>query len=684
MHPAARRRTDPVPHTRTSRARREPPPAEPAGQAAAGGAGAHPGGAGRLRLLRPRGGPAGAGGGAGAAAGGGGGGRGPAGVARADPRHRRRATRRSLTYARLRAASSRPGAARTCGGWRWWPPTCTGRGDTDGRIALGAAAHEFSADAVELERAAPRGPAASPLFVGHDGRPYKRAYARVGPAGDVAGFVVVEASADYLAPLARFRRWFLVAGALGLGLIVLAHRVFWPASSPGRWGGWRRRPSGSAAAIWTRAVPIETARRGGAAGRPPGRDAAGAARARRAAADDAGRDRPRGAQSAGRAGALRRPAARGAGRASPSAWRRSPASSARSRYLEHVVTDFLEYARRPRPELAAVPLRPAARGGGRGGGRRRQAGRRAAVRSTPQASWCAQADRGQLRRALLNLAAQRARRRRARAGGWCWPRRAEARARCVCEVRDSGPGRARPSCARRSSSRSSPPARRAPAWAWPSCARSCATTAATSRWTPPPEGGARFRFRLPARPDRRRTSARDGPHPHHRRQRDHARGHGGHRAAHGPRGGAGRRRAPRGSSGCAGRGPTSSSPISRWRAWGASRWPGRSRSSTPTCPVMIVTAFGTVETAVEAMRLGAFDFLQKPFAPEVVRLKVERALELRGEKRGRAAGRGRGRGPARRRRRRLPRAARSSASAGAHAGRCSRPSRRSRRPTSRC
>jgi two-component system response regulator HydG len=52
----------------------------------------------------------------------------------------------------------------------------------------------------------------------------------------------------------------------------------------------------------------------------------------------------------------------------------------------------------------------------------------------------------------------------------------------------------------------------------------------------------------------------------------------------------------------------------------------------PTCPVMIVTAFGTVETAVEAMRLGAVDFLQKPFAPEVLRLKVERALELRGEK----------------------------------------------------
>jgi two-component system response regulator HydG len=53
------------------------------------------------------------------------------------------------------------------------------------------------------------------------------------------------------------------------------------------------------------------------------------------------------------------------------------------------------------------------------------------------------------------------------------------------------------------------------------------------------------------------------------------------------------------------------------------------------CPAMIITAFGTVETAVEAMKLGAFDFIQKPFAPEVVRLKVERALELRAARKAR-------------------------------------------------
>jgi two-component system response regulator HydG len=48
----------------------------------------------------------------------------------------------------------------------------------------------------------------------------------------------------------------------------------------------------------------------------------------------------------------------------------------------------------------------------------------------------------------------------------------------------------------------------------------------------------------------------------------------------------------------------------------------------PDVPIMIVTGFGTVETAVEAMKLGAFDFLTKPIQPELVRLKVERALEL--------------------------------------------------------
>ena len=49
-------------------------------------------------------------------------------------------------------------------------------------------------------------------------------------------------------------------------------------------------------------------------------------------------------------------------------------------------------------------------------------------------------------------------------------------------------------------------------------------------------------------------------------------------------------------------------------------------SGVTTLPVM-VTAFGTVERAVEAMKLGAYDFLMKPFSPEQVELVLDRAHE---------------------------------------------------------
>ncbi len=78
----------------------------------------------------------------------------------------------------------------------------------------------------------------------------------------------------------------------------------------------------------------------------------------------------------------------------------------------------------------------------------------------------------------------------------------------------------------------------------------------------------------------------------------------------------------------------------------------------PDVPIMIITGFGTVETAVEAMKLGAFDFLTKPIQPEVVRLKVERALELCRRAPGAPQGRRPQRVPARRDRRPVPRAGR--------------------------
>lgn len=51
------------------------------------------------------------------------------------------------------------------------------------------------------------------------------------------------------------------------------------------------------------------------------------------------------------------------------------------------------------------------------------------------------------------------------------------------------------------------------------------------------------------------------------------------------------------------------------------------RESDPTLPVILLTAFATVELAVEAMRQGAFDFITKPFVPEVVRAAARRGNE---------------------------------------------------------
>lgn len=49
----------------------------------------------------------------------------------------------------------------------------------------------------------------------------------------------------------------------------------------------------------------------------------------------------------------------------------------------------------------------------------------------------------------------------------------------------------------------------------------------------------------------------------------------------------------------------------------------------PGLPVVVVTAYATIETAVEAMRRGAFDYLPKPFTPSQIRLVLDRIDRFR-------------------------------------------------------
>jgi DNA-binding NtrC family response regulator len=49
----------------------------------------------------------------------------------------------------------------------------------------------------------------------------------------------------------------------------------------------------------------------------------------------------------------------------------------------------------------------------------------------------------------------------------------------------------------------------------------------------------------------------------------------------------------------------------------------------PNLPLILITAYGTIESAVEAMRHKAFDYIAKPFKKEQILMTVDKALKWR-------------------------------------------------------
>jgi signal transduction histidine kinase len=345
----------------------------------------------------------------------------------------------SLTYANVRRKLE--GARDKLGVRRVVAVTAdlSARGDTAGALALGSMAYELGADKAELERARGGTPTASPLFVGHDGVPYKRAYAAIGESGAPTGFIAVEGSADYFTQLAAFRHWLLLAGALALLAVLaltalVARRISGPvvrlADAAARLGRGE---------LATR-IPVET------------RDEIGflASTLDDARAALASRDERLQMMLAGIAHEVRNPLGglelyagllRDALAEQPERLQEVARIERELGHLRTVVSEFLEYARRPAPELASVALWPlldevreltAAPDG-------------VAVRVEAPAALTVRADAGQLRRALLNLARNATGAMQGRAGGVVLaavavPASDTASPRVRIEVRDGGPG----------------------------------------------------------------------------------------------------------------------------------------------------------------------------------------------------------------------------------------------------
>ncbi len=305
----------------------------------------------------------------------------------------------------------------------------TARGDTAGALALGARAYELEADSVEIGRALKGAPAASPLFVGHDGVAYKRGYAAI---GNGTGFIAVEGSADYEEALAAFRHRLLAAGALAL-LAVLAVTAF----VARRISGPVVRLADAAARLGrgelSTRIPVET------------RDEIGflAATLDDARAALQARDEHMQMMVAGIAHEVRNPLGglelyagllRDALAGEPERLQEVGRIERELGHLRTVVSEFLDYARRPPPELTRLAVRPLLE-------EVRDLTATAGVTVTVDAPATLEvrADAGQLRRALLNLARNAASVMEGREGGVVLAAARDG-ARVHLEVRDRGPG----------------------------------------------------------------------------------------------------------------------------------------------------------------------------------------------------------------------------------------------------
>ncbi len=49
----------------------------------------------------------------------------------------------------------------------------------------------------------------------------------------------------------------------------------------------------------------------------------------------------------------------------------------------------------------------------------------------------------------------------------------------------------------------------------------------------------------------------------------------------------------------------------------------------PDVPVIMITAHGSIETAIEAMKQGAYDYVTKPFDIDQLRIKIYRAIRMK-------------------------------------------------------